>query len=92
MKAKLFALFVILGLATVLLMRPAYAAIPGDIDEDGDVDLFDVTMATSQYGLTSGNPLYNATIVGLADIAAPYDGVINIYDLVTLVSHYTGSL
>jgi hypothetical protein len=89
-KTKLFALFVILGLAAVLLMKPAYAAIPGDINLDGKVDILDVTLATGQYGLTPAMPGYNSTIVGRADLAAPYDGVLNIYDLVTLVSHYTG--
>jgi len=89
-KAKLLTLFIVLGLAAVLLMRPTYAATPGDIDQDGDVDITDIVLVTHQYGLTPANPSYNATIVGRADLAAPYDGVINIYDILTVVSHYTG--
>jgi len=87
-KTKLFALFVILGLAAVLFLRPAYAQIPGDIDEDGDVDIGDVVLAAGQYKLTSEMPGYDPAVVALADLAAPYNGVINIYDLVTILSHY----
>ena len=53
---------------------------------------YDITLAVTQYWLQPGDPSYNSTIVGSADLAAPYDGVINIFDIVTIVSHYTGSL
>lgn len=90
MKTKLMVLLAIACMAATLLMRPSYAQIPGDIDEDGDVDIYDITQATSQYWLKPSDDGYNSTIVGKADLAAPYDGVINIFDIVTIVSHYTG--
>jgi len=62
----------------------------GDIDDDGDVDLYDVSLACSQYKLSAEDPNYNATIVERADLAPPY-GVIDIFDIVTIVSAYTGS-
>jgi len=40
MKTKLVVLLAIACMAATLLLKPAYAAtIPGDIDEDGDVDI-----------------------------------------------------
>lgn len=88
-------LVVFLGtcLVATLFIRPAFAnPLLGDIDGDGDVDINDVVLAASQYRLTPESAGYNATIVEKADLAAPFNGIINIYDLVTLIFHYTGSL
>lgn len=91
MKTKLIVLLTIACMAATLLLRPTYAQVPGDIDGDGDVDIYDVTQAVSQYWLKPGDDGYNPEIVEKADLAAPYDGIINIFDIVTIVSHYTGS-
>jgi hypothetical protein len=91
MKTKLV-LILAFTLTIALLMAPrvnAPSALPGDINGDGKVNILDVTSATSQYMLTAGNPKYNSTIVEKADLAPPYNGIINILDLVTLISHYS---
>ena len=77
----------------LLLMAPAVRApngIPGDINEDGKVDISDVVLAASQYGLKPGDAGYNSTIVEKADLAPPFNGVINMLDMVTITYHYTG--
>jgi hypothetical protein len=56
--------------------------IPGDVDGDFNVDIFDVVRITSCYGKTSIDPIYypNADIDG--------NGVVNIFDVVACTSHY----
>jgi hypothetical protein len=89
LKAKL-TLILALTLSTLLLITPTRAnGVPGDINDDGKVNILDVTLAAGQYLLTSDDPNYNATIVAKADFAEPY-GIITILDLVTLISYYTG--
>jgi len=67
----------------------AYANDPGDINEDGKVDILDIVLAASQYLLTPEDPGYNAAIVEKADLAEPY-GIIDIFDLVSIIYYYTG--
>jgi len=62
--------------------------IKADLNGDGEVTIQDVVLAGSQYWLLSNDPEYDSTIVALADLAPPYDGFINILDMLTLVSHY----
>jgi hypothetical protein len=59
-----------------------------DINGDGKVDICDVTLAASQYMKKPGDSDYNITIVSRADLAPPYDGIINILDLVTIAAYY----
>lgn len=93
MKVKLLLILALTLSVPMLFMVPkARAAIPGDIDGDGDVGITDVTMAAGQYMLMPGDPGYDPAIVAMADIAEPFDGVINLMDMVTIVSHYTGEL
>ncbi len=92
MKTKLF-LILAFTLTIALLMAPTVSAnvLLGDINGDGKVNILDVTLAGSQYRLTPENPEYNSAIVEKADLAPPFDGIINILDMVSLISHYTGN-
>jgi hypothetical protein len=55
----------------------------GDLDGDGDVDIYDMVAAATAYGSKIGDPEYNEE----ADLAAPF-GIINLYDIVTIAYHY----
>jgi hypothetical protein len=55
----------------------------GDVDGDGDVDIYDIALASAAYGSRPGDPNWNPE----ADVA-PEWGVINIYDMVTISSYY----
>jgi parallel beta-helix repeat protein len=65
------------------LMRPLRLGLLGDANYDGVVNIFDVTMLTSIYGLREGD----AGWIPQADLAPPYD-LIDIFDLVTCTVHY----
>ncbi|MEM3699490.1 MAG: NosD domain-containing protein [Candidatus Bathyarchaeia archaeon] len=56
--------------------------IPGDGGCDGDIDIYDVVLITSIYGLKMGDANYNPNVDWLDD------GIINIYDVVTATSRY----
>lgn len=55
----------------------------GDVDGDGDVDIYDIALASAAYGSRPGDPNWNPE----ADVA-PEWGFINIYDMVTISSYY----
>jgi outer membrane protein assembly factor BamB len=57
-------------------------AVPGDVDDDGDVDLADLSMLLTAFGSCSGDPGYN---VG-ADFNA--SGCVDLSDLATLLANY----
>lgn len=93
MKAKLLLMTLALTVAMPLMMAPTIHAnpdIPGDINSDGDVNILDIALAGGQYKLQPSDPKYNITIVGKADLAPPFDGVLNIMDIVTMIYHWTG--
>ena len=93
MKAKLLILALIMTmplLFIVPIVPKARAFNRCDINQDGKVDILDVVLVSTQYALKLGDLGYNTTIVGRADLAPPYNGVINILDMVTMVSNYTG--
>jgi PKD repeat protein len=56
--------------------------IPGDVDGDFDVDIYDIVKLCMAYGFQKGDPEYDAN----CDINC--DGDINIYDIVIACSHY----
>jgi hypothetical protein len=56
--------------------------IPGDVDGDSNVDIFDVVKITSCYGKKLGDTLYSPN----ADIDG--NGVINILDMAICTGHY----
>jgi len=56
--------------------------IPGDVDGDFDVDIYDVVKITSIYGSTRSDPEFNPN----SDLDD--DGEITIYDVVRCTSHY----
>ncbi|MCK4478596.1 right-handed parallel beta-helix repeat-containing protein [Candidatus Bathyarchaeota archaeon] len=55
----------------------------GDLNHDGKVNIFDIVLAASIYGCREGEPNWNPE----ADLAPKY-GVIDLFDLVTIVYHY----
>ena len=59
-----------------------FVSIPGDVDGDRDVDIYDVVKITSIYLSEIGDPNYKAN----SDIDS--DGIIDIYDVVRCTSHY----
>jgi len=63
-------------------------SIVGDVNGDSKVTIEDVILAASQFMLTPEDPTYDPTIVKTADVAPPYNGIINICDLVTIAAHY----
>jgi hypothetical protein len=56
--------------------------IPGDVDGDFDVDLYDAVKLLVHYGAEEGSPEYDP----VCDIDG--DGDIDLYDAVTLLTHY----
>jgi len=62
-----------------------FVSIPGDVDGDRDVDIYDVVKITGIYYSEIGDPSYKAN----SDIDS--NGVINIYDVVICTSHYAHS-
>lgn len=87
---KLISLLAVAGLIlTVAMSVYVKAAVPGDMDGDGDVDISDIVLAVGQYELQPGDPGYDPVIAAKADLAAPF-GVVDIFDLVTIVFYYTG--
>jgi hypothetical protein len=55
----------------------------GDVNGDGKIDIYDVTLAAVAYGAKEGDPNWNPE----ADVA-PQWGIIDIYDIVTIASRY----
>jgi len=62
-----------------------FVTIPGDVDGDRDVDIYDVVKITGIYAFESGHPRFNPNC-DLDD-----DGKITIYDVVRCTSHYAQS-
>jgi len=60
-----------------------YTPIPGDINCDGRVDLYDIVVVATAYGARLGDENWNPD----ADVAPPW-GIINLYDAVTILYHY----
>jgi hypothetical protein len=55
---------------------------PADLNGDGRVDIFDLTLVTSHFGLSSSSAGWDAS----ADVAA--NGEIDIYDVVFVASRF----
>jgi hypothetical protein len=53
-----------------------------DVDDDGDVDIFDMVAMASRYGSEEGDPIYNPNY----DLDG--DGDIDLFDIVSAASHY----
>jgi hypothetical protein len=69
----------------LLMTDLVLVSIPGDIDGDKEVDIFDAVKMTSGYGCTIGDAKFKPN----ADI--DNDGQITIYDVVILADHYSQS-
>jgi hypothetical protein len=88
-KYKLLAIFALIMTMSLLFIVPNVHAYPvGDINEDHVVNILDVVLAGSQYMRKPTDPGYNSTIVSRADLAPPYNGIIDIIDMVTIIMHY----
>jgi PKD repeat protein len=74
--------------AYMMLMTIRLKSVAGDVNGDGEVNIFDIVSAASQYQLDPEDPGYDSVIVENADVAPPYNGIIDIYDLVTIAYHY----
>jgi len=61
-------------------------AFPGDVDGDGDVDIFDIVKIAGRYGSEEGEPEY------LANSDIDGDGDIDIFDVVIAASNYGTNL
>jgi hypothetical protein len=59
-----------------------FVTIAGDIDGDGDVDIFDIVIIADAYGSSEGEPKYNA----ICDIDG--DGDVDIFDVVIAAGNY----
>jgi hypothetical protein len=71
------------GLDHSPLMTPYFYAWRADIDDDLDVDIFDVVTAANVYGSTPSTPSWNPD----CDISEPY-GIIDIFDIVMIIRDY----
>ena len=71
-----------------MIMTIRIKSVVGDVNGDGEVNIFDVVLAASQYHLCPEDPSYDSVIVENADVAPPYNGIIDIYDLVMIAYHY----
>jgi len=69
------------GVDNYPLMNPYW--LPGDVNHDLKIDIYDVVRITAVYGSQQGDPNWNCH----SDIAEPY-GIINIYDVVTCTKDY----
>lgn len=65
-----------------LLGSNVIVTIPGDVDGDQDVDIFDIVKIAGIYGLSQPDPSYDAN----SDIDG--DGDIDIFDIVAAAGHY----
>jgi hypothetical protein len=63
-------------------VRPAKALVPGDINGDGIVNIYDATLASAAFGSVTGDPNYNL----LADMNS--DGKIDIFDMLLLAMNF----
>jgi hypothetical protein len=67
---------------TLLADKKISVTIPGDVDADFDVDLYDAVKLLVRYGAEEGEPDYDPN----CDIDG--DGDIDLYDAVILLNHY----
>lgn len=68
--------------ATLTVSAPANCPVPGDMSGDRHVDLGDISLLLSQYGLCEGDPGFNS----IADIIQ--DGCVDLADLAVQLANY----
>jgi len=78
--AAVFIALAVLMAFNVLMVK---AAVPGDVNDDGVVNIADIAAAAGSFGKKTGDPGFNSA----ADVNG--DGVISILDLVFIIIHYT---
>jgi len=77
------AVFICLAVLMAFNIVMVKAAIPGDVNDDGKVNIVDVSVAAGAFGKQIGDEGFNSA----ADVNG--DGHINILDLVFIIIHYT---
>jgi hypothetical protein len=68
--------------ALVKPIQPARAAIPGDLNGDGIVDINDAVIASHAFGSSTGDTNYNPA----ADLNS--NGVVDIFDMLILATNF----
>jgi hypothetical protein len=63
-------------------MNP-FVPLPGDVNFDDKIDIYDIVFIVSAYGSKPGDTNWTP----LADIAPPF-GTVNIFDIVACSNHY----
>jgi len=66
----------------LIVQEEVCVTIPGDVDADFDVDIYDIVQIASAYGTSKPDPNYDP----ISDIDG--DGDIDIFDIVAACSHY----
>jgi len=64
-------------------LMTAWEPLPGDLNWDGTINIYDIVLAVVAYGSKSGDTHWNPH----CDIAEPY-GIIDIYDIVMIAGNY----
>jgi len=86
MKKILVLILVALRAASTIMalspIRLAKAAVPGDINGDGVVDISDAILASHAFGSATGNPDYNPAV----DLNS--DGYVDIFDMLMLAKNF----
>jgi hypothetical protein len=67
----------------IMVIKNESFHIEGDINNDGHVDIYDLSILATHFGRTNAHPLWNAT----ADVVA--NNEIDIYDVVFVASRFT---
>ena len=76
------ALFASTAFALMSSVHPVRAAVPGDVNGDGKVDVFDVILVARSFGSHLGQPNYNPA----ADLNN--DTVIDIFDALIVAANF----
>jgi hypothetical protein len=86
--AVFIAAFAVIG--ALLFYKSFAATTAGDINNDGTVNITDLSLLLSSYGQNTVHCTTNSTYT--CDLSSPSDGVVNVFDLSILLSNYGKSV